>query len=155
MAAPIQNPAKCEVRSVIRFLHGKCHTPADIDKEIVSVYGNIMNRQNVTKWCHHFCEVFGIPEKRLLCTWHVDRSWRRSILRLITKKEIQVEAYKIVRSLLVETDEAAFDMLKEVLKNFDEKEEIVELKRYFKQTYSKRSEVWTYIVTESGSQATC
>ncbi|GFX62522.1 hypothetical protein TNCV_1005951 [Trichonephila clavipes] len=23
MAAPIQNPAKCEVRSVIRFLHGK------------------------------------------------------------------------------------------------------------------------------------
>ncbi|GFX84164.1 uncharacterized protein TNCV_927751 [Trichonephila clavipes] len=46
-----------------------------------------------------------------------DRSWRRSIARLITKKEMQVEAYKIVRSLLVETDEAAFDiMLKEALK---------------------------------------
>ncbi|GFU83025.1 hypothetical protein TNCV_64961 [Trichonephila clavipes] len=58
--------------------------------------------------------VFGIPEKRLLCTWLVDRSGRRSISRLITKKEIQVEAYKIVRSLLVETDKASFDiMLKE------------------------------------------
>ncbi|GFU72292.1 uncharacterized protein TNCV_1136211 [Trichonephila clavipes] len=56
MAAPIQNPAKCEVRSVIRFLHGKGQRPADIHKEIVSVYGNIMNRQNVTKWCHHFSE---------------------------------------------------------------------------------------------------
>ncbi|GFV77209.1 uncharacterized protein TNCV_444391 [Trichonephila clavipes] len=89
--------------------------------------------------------VFGIPEKRLLCTWHVDRSWRRSIARLITKKEMQVEAYKIVRSLLVETDEAAFDiMLKEALKMFDEKEEIKEFKIYFEQTYSKRSKVWAY-----------
>ncbi|GFY77282.1 uncharacterized protein TNIN_85641 [Trichonephila inaurata madagascariensis] len=89
--------------------------------------------------------VFGIPEKRLLCTWHVDRSWRRSISRLITKKEIQVEAYKIVRSLLVETDEAAFNiMLKEALKMFDEKEEMKEFKRYFELTYSKRSEVWAY-----------
>ncbi|GFX90983.1 uncharacterized protein TNCV_197611 [Trichonephila clavipes] len=89
--------------------------------------------------------VFGIPEKRLLCTWHVDRSWRRSIARLITKKEMQVEAYKIVRSLLVETDEAAFDiMLKEALKMFDEKEEKEEFKIYFEQTYSKRSEVWAY-----------
>ncbi|GFW68722.1 hypothetical protein TNCV_3639371 [Trichonephila clavipes] len=75
-----------------------------------------------------------------LCTWHVDRSWRRSIARLITKKEMQVEAYKIVRSLLVETDEAAFDiMLKEALKMFDEKEEMKEFKMYFEQTYSKRS----------------
>ncbi|GFT08449.1 uncharacterized protein TNCV_2324661 [Trichonephila clavipes] len=89
--------------------------------------------------------VFGIPEKKDLCTWHVDRSWRRSIARLITKKEMQVEAYKIVRSLLVETDEAAFDiMLKEALKMFDEKEEMKEFKMYFEQTYSKRSEVWAY-----------
>ncbi|GFY52591.1 uncharacterized protein TNIN_35441 [Trichonephila inaurata madagascariensis] len=89
--------------------------------------------------------VFGIPEKRLLCTWHVDRSWRRSISRLITKKEIQVEAYKIVRSLLVETDEAAFNiMLKEALKMFDENEKMKEFKRYFEQTYSKRSEIWAY-----------
>ncbi|GFT22886.1 hypothetical protein TNCV_1857081 [Trichonephila clavipes] len=80
---------------------------------------------------------YGIPEKRLLCTWHVDRSWRRSISRLIMKKEIQVEAYKVVRSLLVETDEAAFDiMLKEELKMFDEKEEMKEFKRYFELTYS-------------------
>ncbi|GFW34383.1 uncharacterized protein TNCV_221091 [Trichonephila clavipes] len=56
MAAPIQNPAKCEVRSVIRFLHAKGQQPVDIQKEIVSVYGYIMNRQNVTKWCSHFSE---------------------------------------------------------------------------------------------------
>ena len=51
MVAPIQTPAKCEVRSVIRFLNAKCECPAEIHKQIFAVYGNVMNRQNVTKWC--------------------------------------------------------------------------------------------------------
>ena len=56
MAAPIQSPAKFEVRSVIRFLNTKGEHPAEIHKQIVSVYGNNMNRQNVTKWCREFSE---------------------------------------------------------------------------------------------------
>ena len=34
----------------------KCERPAEIHKQIVSVYGNVMNRQNVTKWCREFSE---------------------------------------------------------------------------------------------------
>ena len=56
MAALIQSPANCEVRSVIRFLNAKCERPAEIRKQIVAVYGNVMNRQNVTKWWREFCE---------------------------------------------------------------------------------------------------
>jgi len=52
MAAPIQSPAKCEVRSVIRFPNAKGKRPAVIHKQIVAVYGNVMNRQNVTKFLH-------------------------------------------------------------------------------------------------------
>jgi hypothetical protein len=48
MAAPIQSPAKCEVFSVIRFLNAKRERPEEIYKQIVAVYGNVMNRQNVT-----------------------------------------------------------------------------------------------------------
>ena len=48
MTAPIQSPAKCEVRSIIRFLNVKGERPAEIRKQIVAVYGNVMNRQNVT-----------------------------------------------------------------------------------------------------------
>jgi hypothetical protein len=48
MAAPTQIPANCEVRSVIRFLKAKGERPEDIHKQIVAVYGNVMNRQNVT-----------------------------------------------------------------------------------------------------------
>ena len=56
MAAPIQIPAKCEVRSVIRFLNAKGERPAEIHKQIVAVYGDVMNKQNVTKWCREFSE---------------------------------------------------------------------------------------------------
>ena len=52
MAAPIQSPAKCEVRSVIRFLNAKGERSA----EIVAVYANVMNGQNVKKWCREFSE---------------------------------------------------------------------------------------------------
>jgi len=56
MAVPIQSPAKCEVRSVIRFLKAKGERPVEIHKQIVVVYGSIMNRQNMTKRCHEFSE---------------------------------------------------------------------------------------------------
>ena len=49
MAAPIQS-------SVIRFFNAKGERSAEIHKKIVAVYGNVMNRQNVTKWCREFSE---------------------------------------------------------------------------------------------------
>jgi hypothetical protein len=54
MAAPIQSPAKCEVCSVTTFLNAKGERPAEIHKQIIAVYGNVMNWQNMTKWCHEF-----------------------------------------------------------------------------------------------------
>jgi len=54
MAAPIQSPAKCEVRSVIGFLKAKGESPAEIRKHIIAVYGDVMNWQNMTKLCREF-----------------------------------------------------------------------------------------------------
>ena len=42
MAAPIQSPAKCEVCSIIPLLNAKGESPAEIHKQIVAVYGNVM-----------------------------------------------------------------------------------------------------------------
>ena len=44
MAAPIQSPAKYEVRSVIRFLNANGERPVEIHKQIFAVYGKVMNR---------------------------------------------------------------------------------------------------------------
>jgi hypothetical protein len=54
MAAPIQSPAKYQVRSVVRFLNAEGERPVGIHKQIVAAYGNVMNRQNVTKWYREF-----------------------------------------------------------------------------------------------------
>ena len=56
IAAPFQSPAKCEVRSVIRFLNAKVERPAEIHKQIVAAYGNVMNLQRVTNWCRESSE---------------------------------------------------------------------------------------------------
>ena len=56
LAASIQSPAKCEVCSVIRFLNAKVERPEEIHKQTAVVYGKVMNRQNVTKWCREFSE---------------------------------------------------------------------------------------------------
>jgi hypothetical protein len=56
MAEPIQSPAKSVMRAVIRFLNVKGECPAEIHKQIVAVYGYIMNQQNVAKWCREFSE---------------------------------------------------------------------------------------------------
>jgi hypothetical protein len=42
------------VGSIIWFLNAKGELPVEIHKQIVAVYGDIMNRQNVMKWCHEF-----------------------------------------------------------------------------------------------------
>jgi transposase len=56
MAAPIQSPAKCQAHSFIQFLNAKGEHPTEIHKQIVAVYGNVVNWQNVMKWCREFSE---------------------------------------------------------------------------------------------------
>ena len=56
MAAPIQSPAKSEVRSVIRFLNAEGERPVEIHKQIIAVHGNVMKQQNVTKKETYRCE---------------------------------------------------------------------------------------------------
>lgn len=64
MAATLQIPIKREVHSVIRFLHEKEESPADIHHQITFVYANILNRYNVSKWCRSFSEgKTGVHEK--------------------------------------------------------------------------------------------
>uniref|UniRef100_A0A1B6DDI6 Mos1 transposase HTH domain-containing protein n=1 Tax=Clastoptera arizonana TaxID=38151 RepID=A0A1B6DDI6_9HEMI len=55
MSAAIENPAKCEVRSVIRFLYAKNHSAAEIHRELCAVYGpNIMSEDVVRQWVRFF-----------------------------------------------------------------------------------------------------
>ncbi|GFS52659.1 uncharacterized protein NPIL_356961 [Nephila pilipes] len=114
-------------------------------KEHVSISPKVMMTDDTESFLNAWRTVFGVPEKRLLYTWHVDRSWRRSIVKLIKKPENQIQAYKVVRCLLMETEEEAFYIrLQEALKIFNETDEFRAFKNYFEHVYCKRTEAWAY-----------
>uniref|UniRef100_A0A670Z1V8 Mos1 transposase HTH domain-containing protein n=1 Tax=Pseudonaja textilis TaxID=8673 RepID=A0A670Z1V8_PSETE len=51
MCAAIENPASCEVRSVIRFLLAETHKPIEIFQQLCEVYGdNIITEGGVRQW---------------------------------------------------------------------------------------------------------
>lgn len=55
MKVPIAAPAKCELRSVIKFLHAKKVVPIEIHRQLEEVYGpKCMDVKNVRKWCREF-----------------------------------------------------------------------------------------------------
>ncbi|UYV80034.1 TPX1 [Cordylochernes scorpioides] len=50
MELPLSSPAKCELRSVIRFLNAKNNSPVEIHRQLVEVYGEkCMDIKNVRK----------------------------------------------------------------------------------------------------------
>ncbi len=51
--------------------------------------------------------VFNKPRK-LLCTWHIDRSWRRAISTMVKDQMNEVSLYHILRTLMEEVDETKF-----------------------------------------------
>ena len=54
-------------------------------------------------------EVFGGEgTKNILCTWHVDRAWRKALQQHIPEQKEQVHVYHQLRVLLCEIDEAKF-----------------------------------------------
>ncbi|GBN74721.1 hypothetical protein AVEN_6708-1 [Araneus ventricosus] len=55
MCASKENPAKCEMRGVIRFLWAKKLSAADIHRELCAVHGpNIMSEGVVRQWVRFF-----------------------------------------------------------------------------------------------------
>ena len=42
---------------------------------------------------------FSRPDRKLLCSWHVDRSWRRKLNEHLKDKEQMAEVYAALKSL--------------------------------------------------------
>jgi hypothetical protein len=55
MCPAIDNSASCEIRAVIRFLHAKNMTAAEIHRGLCAVYGrNVMSEGTVRQLCRMF-----------------------------------------------------------------------------------------------------
>jgi hypothetical protein len=55
MCPAIDNPASCEIRAAIRFLHAKNFSAAEIHRELCAVYDqNAVNEGIIKQWCTMF-----------------------------------------------------------------------------------------------------
>ena len=61
------------------------------------------------QYFHAWCGVFNENEtKKLLCIWHVDRAWRKSLQQHISDQQERVEVYHQLRVLLLQRNESEF-----------------------------------------------
>lgn len=126
------------------------------DEDMIQLYFNVIKEINGTiqaqvfmsdmadfyykAWCH----VMGVAQKRLYCTWHVDKAWRNN-LKKIKDKEKQVEVYKLLRLLLEERDVYTFNLiLDKSIKNLYEDPDTKDFGIYFNTYYSKNCASWAY-----------
>jgi len=114
----------------------KARIPSDISYSASHVMTDDAN-QYFNAWC----SVFGTAEKKL-CTWHVDKNWRKAIKQHIRDPNDQIEVYHMLRSLLQEVNEQDF---KNCLESFREylSRESPQFGAYF-ESYCSRTEQWAY-----------
>ena len=88
-----------------------------------------------------WASVFSRPDKKLLCSWNVDRSWRRKIGEHIKDKQQQAEVYTAFKGLQNKISETGFRRsLQHVLPWLRDISEL--MASYFKKEYARRPREW-------------
>lgn len=78
--------------------------------------------------------------KRLLCTWHIDRNWRKKLCSTVPLS-LRADVYQKLCLLRTELDEDKFEKMKKNFLNPDSRDKRTEtFAQYFRSTYSDRSE---------------
>jgi len=84
------------------------------------------------------------PKHRLYCTWHVDRAWRKNLVK-IKSKDKQCETYKLLRTLLHEQDTKAFERIfEEAINQLSADDDTIDFANYFVNNYGTCVESWAY-----------
>ncbi|XP_076445334.1 uncharacterized protein LOC143283108 [Babylonia areolata] len=55
-----------------------------------------------------WCAVFPVPKRRLYCTWHVDKAWRKKLRESVPDMEEQAQLYYMLCMLRSEVEEGIF-----------------------------------------------
>ena len=79
--------------------------------------------------------------KKLLCTWHVDRAWRKSLNTHVSNTQQQIEIYHQLRVMLEERDQSEFTVrLQQLMSFLNENQK--EFYEYFRTQYAVKTNEW-------------
>uniref|UniRef100_A0A6P7GNR7 Uncharacterized protein LOC114344641 n=1 Tax=Diabrotica virgifera virgifera TaxID=50390 RepID=A0A6P7GNR7_DIAVI len=87
-------------------------------------------------------ETMEVPERRLYCSWHVLRAWRKNLMK-IKLKEKQEEVFTTLRALMEERDEQVLYRMLQIFLNSTDTD-IKDFIKYFKDNYSNNIRNWAY-----------
>jgi hypothetical protein len=105
MCPAIVNPTSCEIRPVIRFLHAKSMSAAEIHRELRAVYcQNVISEENVRQLCRMLKDwrTYVHDEERSGRTSVVSDDFARSERRHFIMSEVSCEFSQISRTVLTE-----------------------------------------------------
>ena len=92
-------------------------------------------------WTH----VMGRPAHRLLCTWHIDRAWRKNLSKVNGDSVLKATIYKTLRALLEVTDKDVFaEKLNDFLETLTADAKTAQFAEYFRKEYACRPELWAF-----------
>ncbi|XP_044749811.1 uncharacterized protein LOC123310409 [Coccinella septempunctata] len=114
-----------------------------IREEINVIAPKVFMSDMAESFYNAWTEVMGVPEKRLFCTWHVLRAWKKNLVK-IKSKDKQNEVHNQLHSILHERDQQA---LRRKLFNFLNQcgdPGVTDFINYFKENYLLNIENWAY-----------
>jgi len=78
----------------------------NIGKEMTSA---VLMTDDTDVYYNAWCSVMGTPAHRLLCSWHIDRAWRKNMPKIDGDNLLKATVYKTLRALMEITDKELFD----------------------------------------------
>jgi len=109
------------------------------------VEGAILISDNAPAYVDAWRTVMGPPSDHVLCTWHIDRSWRKNIAKIKQSPEVKAQVYKVLRVVLEAENKDEFEcLLESTLRDMEAYEGTAEFLTYFRREYASRPEMWAH-----------
>ena len=91
-----------------------------------------------------FCSVNKYRPRKLICTWHVDKAWKEELRKKIKNTEVEAGVYKLLRTVLEQTDEKLFDAHLSSLVTRLQSSVTDEFRNYFLKYWVNNKREWGY-----------
>lgn len=100
-----------------------------------------MAPQFYNAWVH----VMQHKPAKLICTWHTDRAWQFELKKKNTDKSVHEEVYKMLRTLLSETNKVTFSrLLTSFIQHLKKVQKTSEFHTYFEKEWVPKISQWAY-----------
>lgn len=92
-----------------------------------------------------WCQIMGPPTNRLLCSWHVDRAFRRNLSKIKGGNILKGGVYKALRTIMELSDPTIFiQRLDQFIRQCKQDEAVADFGSYIEREYAGRPQLWAY-----------